>query len=86
MPTINELRKKIEKTDAALIKKLSERQKLSQQIGKLKAKYGKKVTDLNREKKLMDLYECLSDKYDLRVSFVKRLFKIIIVNSKSLQK
>lgn len=86
MSTIEELRKQIEQTDAYIIEKLAQRQELSKQIGALKSKEGKKIVDRLREKKLFEYYEHLSKEYHLQQEFVNRLFKIIILNSKKVQK
>lgn len=86
MLTIKQLRKKIDAIDSSIIKKLSARQKLSIKIGKLKNKSGDKIIDAKREIKLMHLYETLSHKYHLQEAFVKRVFKIIINNSRNMQK
>jgi|HubBroStandDraft_4_1064222.scaffolds.fasta_scaffold768008_2 chorismate mutase len=86
MLTIKQLRKKIDAIDSSIIKKLSVRQKLSIRIGKLKSKSGKKVFDAKREIKLMHLYEALSNQYQLEEDYIKRLFKIIINNSRKMQK
>jgi chorismate mutase len=86
MTTLKQLRHRIEKTDAAIIKKLAVRIKLVKQIGALKAKTGKKVFDPTREKKLRDFYDKLSVQYQIQPNFIKRLFKNIITYSRKLQK
>ncbi len=86
MLTIKQLRKKIDAIDSSIIKKLSDRQKLSIKIGKLKNKTGNKVLDVKREMKLMRLYESLSHKYQVQENYIKRLFKIIIHHSRKIQK
>ncbi len=85
MTTLNQIRKKIEKIDAVIIKKLAERQHLSKQIGILKAKSGQKITDSNREQDLMQYYENLCEQYNLQFPLVKRLFKLIISYSRKIQ-
>ena len=86
MLTIKQLREKIKKTDADIIKKLAMREKLARKIGKLKIKSGKKVIDLAREKELMRYYKKLSIQYQLQPSFVIWLFKSIISQSRKVQK
>ncbi|KTD53801.1 chorismate mutase [Legionella santicrucis] len=86
MCTLEELRKQIEQTDAYIIEKLAQRQELAKQIGEIKSKIGKKIVDHQREKKLFLYYEELSTQYHLQQEFVTRLFKIIISNSKKVQK
>lgn len=86
MLTIKQLRGKIDKIDADIIKKLSRRKVLSIKIGKIKSKLKTKVVDNKREEQLMRYYEKLCSEFNLQPSFVKKLFKIIISNSKELQK
>ena len=57
MLTIKQLRDKIDKIDANIIKKLSQRKILSIKIGKIKSTFGKKVIDNKREEKLILRYE-----------------------------
>lgn len=86
MKTIKQLRDDIDKIDADIIKKLSQRKIISEKIGKQKVKLNKKITDNKREEKIFLRYEKLSAKYNLQATFVKKLFKLIIVNSRQLQK
>ena len=86
MSTLISLRKKIQKIDSQIIKKLAERQQLVREVGSLKNNVGKKVIDVAREQELMQYYENLCNQYGLQVSFIKRLFKMIIVYSRRLQR
>ena len=86
MLTIKQLRDKIDKIDTDIIKKISQRRVLSIKIGKIKSKIDKKVIDKKREEKLILRYEKLCLEYKLQSSFVKKIFKIIIANSRGLQK
>ena len=86
MATLNQLRERIKKIDSAIIKKIAERQRLSKEIGLLKHKTRKRIVDLTREQDLMEYYENLCVQYHLQPSIIKRLFKIIIVYSRKLQK
>ena len=86
MPTIEQLRKEIERTDANIIEKLAKRQELSKQIGQLKLSEGKEIIDLSQEKKLYEFYKTLSEKNKLQQAFVNRVFKIIIAYSRKVQK
>lgn len=86
MTSIKKLRDKIDKIDVDIIKKISQRNIVSKKIGKLKAKLNKKVFDREREKQLMLRYKKLCHQYELSPIFIKKLFKLIIVNSRRLQK
>lgn len=85
MITIEELRDRIDKIDAEIIKKLSKRQKTSVKIGKLKSKQDKAVVDKDREQELFRRYERLCCENNLNPTLIKRVFKLIIANSRSLQ-
>ena len=86
MPTIEQLRQKIEMPIAEFIEKLAKRQELSKQIGQLKLSEGKEIIDLSQEKKLYEFYKTLSEKNKLQQAFVNRVFKIIIAYSRKVQK
>lgn len=86
MITIEQLRKQIEETDAVIIEKLAKRQELSMQIGQLKSNHGRDIIDPIRENVLFKFYESMSEKYHLQQTFVKQLFKLIIANSREMQK
>lgn len=86
MQTIKQLRDKINKIDADIVKKLAQRKALSIKIGKAKAKSNLKIIDIKREKLLNDRYDKLSSKHQLQSLFIKKIFKIIVKNSRGLQK
>lgn len=85
MFTLEQLRKEIEQTDTVIIEKLAKRQELSKQIGQLKSYQGREIIDPLREDALFKFYESLSDKYHVQYTFVKRLFKLIIAYSRTVQ-
>ena len=86
MLDLKQLRKQIKMTDARIIKALALRQEISKQIGQFKLEHGKKIVDLEQEKKLFDFYKELSEQYKLQSTFIIRLFKLIIANSRRVQK
>lgn len=86
MKTLNKLREEIDKIDNSIIKKLSKRKALSMKIGEIKSNTKQNIIDSQREKRLMQSYESLCDQYQLNPEFVKKLFKLIITNSRELQK
>jgi chorismate mutase / prephenate dehydratase len=86
MQKLEELRKKVNAIDDAIIKKLAQRQKLVLQIGKFKAINNLPIRDLRQEEKLFKNYEVLCEKYGLSAIFIKRLFNIIFAHSRKLQR
>lgn len=85
MPTIEQLREKIDHLDAAIIKKLAQRQKLSKKIGQLKLKQKMQIKDITREKQMLLHYEKLSAPYQMNPIFIRNLFKQIIDYSRNVQ-
>lgn len=86
MHTIEQLREKIQQIDSNIIESLAQRLEISKQIGQLKIDQGKAVTDSLQERKLFNFYEKLSEQHHLHPGFIKKLFKIIILYSKTVQK
>lgn len=86
MQKLEQLRKKIDTIDAAIIKKLQQRQKLAQQIGQYKALNHIPVKDQAREASLLKHYAELSEDYGLPPLLVTRLFKIIFTYSRKQQR
>lgn len=86
MTTIKKLRDRIDKIDENIIKKLSQRKILSEKVGELKLKLSRNIIDHKREEQLIKRYKKLSDLYHLQPEFVLKLFKIIMRNSRKLQK
>jgi len=85
MVTIDELRQEIEQIDAAIIEKIAQRLILARQIGQLKIAEARAIDDTAREAYLFQLYEQLSDNYQIAPAFIKQLFGIIIDHSKQIQ-
>lgn len=86
MSTLKSLRNKIDKIDESIVKKLVARKKLSKKIGQIKLKNKVKVIDKKREKELLALHDQLALHYQLSSAFIRRLFKIIILDSRKSQK
>ncbi|WP_419420794.1 chorismate mutase [Legionella sp. D16C41] len=86
MRKLEELRTQIRQTDMHIIESLAKRQELAKQIGQIKLAEKKEIVDLAQEKRLFEFYEQLSEQCHLQKTFVKRLFKLIIAYSRSVQK
>lgn len=85
MSTIEQLREQIQDTDCAIIRNLALRQNLCKKIARLKHLEGKSIIDMNQEKKNFELYQNLSKSYAIDPDFVARLFRLIIINSRTIQ-
>ncbi len=82
---LKSLREKVKIIDSSIIKKLALRQKIIKKIGNIKLQSGKKVVDINREKKLYQHYAELAAECQLSPKFVRSLFKLIILHSRKQQ-
>ena len=83
--TINQIRKKIQSVDMAIIKLLAERKRYVCEIGQLKSKTAQVIVDPRRERQLMSQYALLAKRYQLPIRLVKQLFKLIILYSRGVQ-
>ncbi|MCL9685285.1 chorismate mutase [Legionella maioricensis] len=85
MATIDQLREQIQNTDLDIIKRLACRQNLCKKIAELKKQAGKQIIDREQEKKNFEFYKLLSKEYAIDPQFVARLFRLIIINSRTIQ-
>ncbi|MBI4272736.1 chorismate mutase [Candidatus Uhrbacteria bacterium] len=84
--TIIKLRKKIDAVDARLIKLLAKRFAIAKAIGDLKKKHGRAITDTAREKELVAFHASLEKTYSLSKAFTKSLWRLILKESKRIQR
>lgn len=82
---IDILRKKISRLDDKLLKILGKRFDLVSRIGVFKQKEGTEVIDVNREEEVMKAAQAFAEKNNLDKEFVKRLYELIIQESRKIQ-
>lgn len=83
MKEIIKIRKKIDELDHELIGTLKKRLVLSKELGSLKRKKGIKIRDRKREKEII---QDRLKKSSLDSGFIKKLFKLILKESRRVQK
>ena len=76
---IGNLRKKIDRLDLELIKVIDKRQKMANEIVKIKIKNEIPIEDLKREKEIINQ---LSKKSKLSNEFIEDIFQVIFKKSK----
>lgn len=86
MEELQNLRKIIDVLDDEIISLISERQSISDRIGKLKHEMGLDVFNHSREEFLKQYHSELSEKYGVSENFVLELFDLIITESRRIQK
>jgi chorismate mutase len=85
MLTIEQLREQIQDRDRDIIRSLALRQNLCKKIAQLKKKTGKQVIDIDQEKRNFEFYESLSKECAIDPEFITCLFRLIIINSRTVQ-
>ncbi len=83
---LKQLRKRIDRVDALIIRMLAERRRLALQAGRLKLRLKLAVKDPRRERKMLRHYRAESKRHRLDPMFVHQLFRHIIRYSRRVQK
>ncbi len=83
---IESLRKKIDRVDRQLLKLLTRRQALAKQIARHKKRSGLPLADRGREKLLLQKLKRQAKKAGLSPSFIARLFREILQESRQAQR
>jgi chorismate mutase / prephenate dehydratase len=82
---IDELRKKIDEIDSAVVKLIAERQAVAKEIGKGKNKTGKIIEDRERELRVLDHVRTLARDMKISPGDVETIYRQIITASKKIQ-
>ncbi|MBT4165740.1 chorismate mutase [archaeon] len=83
---LRKYRAQIDKIDSKIVKLLSQRVKVSLEVGKLKKDKGVKVVDMAREREVFDKVVKEGIKMGLGENYIKKVFKMIIRDSRRNQK
>ena len=83
--SLEDLRRQIEETDARIVKLIAERMRIAEQIGKEKGKQGKRVQDIEREKRVLENVRRIARQENISPGDVEILYSQIIALSKSVQ-
>lgn len=86
MNPLKTYRKKIDKIDNKIIRLLDKRLIVAQKIGEYKKQNNLPITNLNREKEILNKFSKKTKKTKLKKNFINKLFKLIFKNSKEVQK
>ncbi len=84
--SLENLRKEIEVINSQVLKLLAKRNKVAMLIGEHKKKEGIPVTDEAREKEVFANIKVQSEALGLDSEFTKELFKLIVKESKRVQR
>ena len=76
--SLEELRRKIDKTDAEIVKLIGERMRIAQEIGKQKRVQGLEINDQAREKKVSQHIKHIAQGENINQEIIENVYKQII--------
>jgi len=82
---LEELRKKIDQTDANIVKLIGERIKTAQEIGKQKRERGKQINDRAREQKVLEHIKGIAQGENISEAVIESIYKSIVTACKRTQ-
>jgi len=83
--SLEDLRKRIDKTDADIVRLLSQRISIAEEIGREKATQGKQIEDKTREQAVLENVKSIALKKGLSQEIVESIYKEIVGASKTIQ-
>ncbi len=83
--SIEDSRRKIDETDAKIVRLIAERMRIAQEIGREKKKQGKQIEDRGREKRVLESVRSIAQKESINPDAIESIYRQIITNSKSVQ-
>ena len=86
MPTLEELRRNIDRVDEVLVRLLNERARCACEVGKLKKELGIEVYQPEREKQVIEHVRGVAVEGPLGPDAIARLFERIIDEARSLER
>ena len=86
MPTLDDLRRDIDRVDEVLVRLLNERARCACEIGRLKKQLGVDVYQPDREKQVLEHVRSVAAEGPLGPEAIARLFERIIDEARSLER
>ncbi len=83
---IIELRAAIDRLDASIIRSVALRMAVSRKIGTIKKRENIKIKDPKREKELKKFHQALAKKHGITYKTLRKIFDLVMEESKSIQK
>lgn len=82
---LEDLRRKIDDTDASIVKLIAERMRIAQEIGEEKKKRGKQIDDREREKRVWENIKSIARDENISQEVIERIYKQIVTACKRTQ-
>jgi len=82
---IENLRGKIDETDAKIVRLIAERMRIAEEIGEEKRKHGKQIDDREREKRVLENIRSIAQEEGMDPDAIESTYRQIVTISKSVQ-
>ena len=83
--SIEDSRRKIDETDAKIVRLIAERMRIAQEIGREKKKQGKQIEDRGREKRVLESVRSIAQEESINPDDIESIYRQIVTSSKSVQ-
>jgi len=83
--SLEDLRRKIDETDARIVRLIAERIRSAEEIGREKQKQGKQLEDLSREEEVLANIRDLAEQENVSIEGVESIYRRIVNVSKSVE-
>ncbi|MDD5082319.1 MAG: prephenate dehydratase [Dehalococcoidales bacterium] len=83
--SVEDLRRKIDETDARIVRLLAERVRIAEKIGKEKQQQGKQIEDASRERTILEKIKDLARSENINPEDIESIYKRIFIAAKRVQ-
>ncbi len=83
--SLEELRKKVDETDAKIIRLIAERIRISEEIGKEKRRQGRQIGDSERERKVLENVRRMARDEKINQEDIENIYRQMIIACKKVQ-
>lgn len=83
---LSHLRKRIDRVDMEILRRIAKRQHLVKEVAAVKKKHDLAIKDNVRERQMMITRQNLGKSLGVSATCIKKLFRIIITEAKTIQK
>ena len=83
---LEDLRKKIDETDAKIVKLVAERIRIAEEIGKKKREEGEQIESREREKIVLENVKSIAREENMSQEYIENIYRQIVAACKGTQK
>ncbi|MFC2071891.1 prephenate dehydratase [Chloroflexota bacterium] len=83
--SLEDLRKKIDETDAKIVRLIAERMRVAEEIGGEKRQQGKQIEDIEREQRVLEHIRSIAREENISQEDTESIYRLIMTASKSIE-